>query len=488
MHRYVKISQNLCQQSLQSNIARRFALYTVMCSSVIALIITTIQLTLDYREGINDIEKNLESVELSFIPSIEQSLWHIDEVLIASQLAGVARLSGIAGVQIETTERTYARSYAADSPDDEKHSYPLAHSEQGRNFPLGTLTVITSRSEVYDSLMQSAAFVLFSNTIKTLIVSGAILVIFQLLVGRHLSRISSFAENTLPDQAQHLVIHRNYHSRDELTTVVNAINSWIDSQHEYFLHEEQLKDDLKQDRDRLDDKNKQILATSKEIEEFAYRTSHDLKAPLMSNARLVELIQEDLANNNLVKGQENLALVAQSLRKLNKLVSDMLVLSSVSEVQTKGQPLAISSLARDSIQRCCQTYQTKRLYYTSSVEGLKSFTTQSRHMTFILDNLLSNATKYSINTGRTPEIKLHIIVDKEGLTLSVKDNGIGIPKQHANDIFAMFRRFHPKHASGSGLGLYMVKRSVEQLNGQIKYTSLAVGTEFQVFIPAIRSV
>ena len=469
-----------------SPIARRFAIYTIMCSSLIALVITVVQLSIDYHQGLNAIKGHLGNAERSFVPSISQSLWNLDEPLINTQLQGIAQLDGIAAAYIKTPEKTYSAP-PTELFSSEPHEYRLSHFAQGERFDLGTLTIVTSKDGVYSSLIQSATFVLLSNTFKTLIVSFAILLIFQILIGRYLVRISSFAETAHPNDLQHLSINRSTQTQDELSDLVNAINGWVDTQARYHTQEVSLREEIKKQRDELKASNKKILASSKEVEEFAYRTSHDLKAPLMSNARLIELIQADLKANKLEKSQINLELVTQSLRKLHQLVSDMVILSSVSD-PSSSESISLSSFAESALQRCGRTYQTDQKNYSLTLEGDECFTTQARHITFILDNLLSNATKYSHNTGRNPEIHLTILADDEGLLLKVRDNGIGIPRQHTNDVFTMFRRFHPKHTSGSGLGLYMVKKSVEQLNGQIKYTSLAVGTEFQVFIPAIRSV
>ena len=69
------------------------------------------------------------------------------------------------------------------------------------------------------------------------------------------------------------------------------------------------------------------------------------------------------------------------------------------------------------------------------------------------------------------------------IQLTITDNGLGIPEKFRENLFGMFKRFHPKTAFGSGLGLYMVKKSVEKIGGKIHYKDTGNGSAFTVSIP-----
>ncbi len=88
----------------------------------------------------------------------------------------------------------------------------------------------------------------------------------------------------------------------------------------------------------------------------------------------------------------------------------------------------------------------------------------------ILNNLISNAFKYTREDEKVPLIEVDALISRESAAITVKDNGIGIPKEQQGKIFDMFYR-GTDISKGSGLGLYMVKEMIEKLNGSISVSS-----------------
>jgi len=101
----------------------------------------------------------------------------------------------------------------------------------------------------------------------------------------------------------------------------------------------------------------------------------------------------------------------------------------------------------------------------------------------ILDNLLSNAINYHDPAVQVPEIFVQASNVKGRFVLSVADNGLGIPPADEPKLFQMFKRFHPQHAQGSGLGLYILRKSVEHLGGTVVYRRQDKGSIFTVTLP-----
>jgi signal transduction histidine kinase len=105
---------------------------------------------------------------------------------------------------------------------------------------------------------------------------------------------------------------------------------------------------------------------------------------------------------------------------------------------------------------------------------------QKKNLRSILYNLVSNAVKYRA-ANRQNLIHIHTFKQADGVVLQVKDNGLGINTQQQEKLFQMFRRFHP-HVEGTGIGLYIVKRIVENNGGSIKVNSTeGEGTTFTIF-------
>ncbi len=115
------------------------------------------------------------------------------------------------------------------------------------------------------------------------------------------------------------------------------------------------------------------------------------------------------------------------------------------------------------------------------VSALPLLQFSEKNLRSIVYNLLSNALKYR-HPDRTPYIDVHAHVRTGHLVLEVHDNGLGIAPAHLPRLFTMFQRFHD-HVEGTGIGLYMVKRIVENAGGRMEvYNQLGAGTTFFVFL------
>ena len=93
---------------------------------------------------------------------------------------------------------------------------------------------------------------------------------------------------------------------------------------------------------------------------------------------------------------------------------------------------------------------------------------------------MSNAIKYQDLQKQNSFVEIETKSQDGRCVLMIKDNGIGIPEHQQPHLFKMFRRFHPKLSFGSGLGLYMIKKSVDRIQGEIIYTDTKDGMQFAV--------
>ena len=119
---------------------------------------------------------------------------------------------------------------------------------------------------------------------------------------------------------------------------------------------------------------------------------------------------------------------------------------------------------------------------TSFSEDVKLQSHKSR-LQLIIENLLSNAIKYQDTDKENSYLQASTYIEDDHIVFEVEDNGLGISKDYQHQMFSMFKRFHPKVSFGSGLGLYMMKKSADIINADIVYEDMGHGSKFKLVIP-----
>ena len=187
------------QQSLWSRfsegIGARLLVRVLLFSSAITLILTVLQLYLDYRRDVGIIKDRLAEIERSYIESIGESLWQLDERQLVLQLEGILRLPDIRAVEVrEATNRPAPLVVAVGERQSNAalaREVPIMHSVRGAMAPIGSLYVEATLDEVYRALLDKALVILVSQGAKTFLVSLFIVYIFHRLVTRHLTAIAA---------------------------------------------------------------------------------------------------------------------------------------------------------------------------------------------------------------------------------------------------------------------------------------------------------
>ncbi|MCW9012727.1 MAG: PAS domain S-box protein [Gammaproteobacteria bacterium] len=203
-------------------------LYIVLFSSIVTLILTAIQLRIDYNEGINVIHQRIKQIELTNLDSIRQSLWTIDTSSIQIQADGLSRINDIIFVEItDENNRLVASAGKVDTKNTIRKNIELVQEYRGKKTALGTLTIVATKENVYQKLIDTVVVILISQAIKTFLVSLFVLIIFYYLVTRHLEKISQhFEKLELTSRPVSLSLNRHNSDNvdDELSRVVKSIN------------------------------------------------------------------------------------------------------------------------------------------------------------------------------------------------------------------------------------------------------------------------
>ncbi len=224
-----------------------------------------------------------------------------------------------------------------------------------------------------------------------------------------------------------------------------------------------------------------LVTSNGELEEFAYRVSHDLRSPLQSSVRLLDYLKSALQEGSVEEAQAVLSTVQESLQNLSTLSRDVLDVHRIRHCDIVPQKIDLQNLVETTWSR--HQLEEDHIELVTRYQLDTEAVVDPYGLNLVLDNLISNAVKYRNLETTDARVMIDITCDARDITLSVGDNGIGIPEDCRSSIFGMFQRFHPRHSIGSGLGLYMTQQWALRMGGTIAVEHLDPGTRFFVKIP-----
>lgn len=231
---------------------------------------------------------------------------------------------------------------------------------------------------------------------------------------------------------------------------------------------------------KLQEKNKELLKTNEELDRFIYSTSHDLRAPLSSILGLINLC-ELTPDTSEIKVYHQM--MRERLGKLDVVLQEILDYSKNSKSEISLQSINVKNLVLKAISDVQFAMGASQIKIDLKIDDNLEVISDSSRLSIILNNLVSNAIKYSDPNKATQLLSIEAEKQKEGVVIRVEDNGEGIDEIHHDKIFTMFYRASSQ-SRGSGLGLYLVKEAVEKLKGTLEVKSKrGVGSTFIVTLP-----
>lgn len=227
----------------------------------------------------------------------------------------------------------------------------------------------------------------------------------------------------------------------------------------------------------------EIQQANAELEEFAYRTSHDLRSPLVSSLGLLGRAEKAIHADNNDKALLSLGFAQNSLSKLEALVKDILVLTQTKSIDEQEVDINFEDILNDALDKLRHMDNFERLDIQQNLKFPGTLVAKRSRVVLIVENLISNAIKYQDLDKKGAFIRISTYDSHNNFVLSIQDNGLGVPKNQQDNLFKMFKRFHPKTSFGSGLGLYMIKKSTTILGAEVYYEDPGDGSIFKLEIP-----
>jgi len=238
---------------------------------------------------------------------------------------------------------------------------------------------------------------------------------------------------------------------------------------------------------KIEEEIKKSLEREKELNElksrFVAMASHEFRTPLSSVLSSASLLEKYTETGQQEKREKHINRIKSSVKNLTGILNDILTLSKVEEgrIEVIIEDVPVAEFCKELCEEV-EAITDRGQKINFSHKGENRFNTDSKLLKNIVFNLLSNAVKYSYDNGK---IDLICVVLPKELKLKVVDNGIGIPEAEQSKMFErFFRAANVTNIQGTGLGLNIVKKYVELLEGNITFTSIPEqGTEFTITIP-----
>lgn len=318
--------------------------------------------------------------------------------------------------------------------------------------------------------------------------------IVALLLSSGLQRLISQPILGLADTARAVSENKDYsirarkQSTDELGSLVDAFNQMLDQIQERDTELLRSKEDLEErvrDRTReLERRNEELHQSNKELDDFAYIASHDLKEPLRGIHNFSSFLIEDYADKLDDEGRSKLDTLMRLTRRMETLIDSLLQFSRLGRVDLAIDQVDLNDTVAEVLDALSITLKESGTQVRIP-NRLPTVRADRARVGEIFYNLVVNAVKYNDKPEKWIEIGALMEGDGEGEgqppVFYVRDNGIGIAEKHHDSVFRIFKRLHgrDKFGGGTGAGLTIAKKIVERHHGRIWLESSAgEGTTF----------
>lgn len=264
-------------------------------------------------------------------------------------------------------------------------------------------------------------------------------------------------------QSKAMVFFELARQRDELRAVAaekeRLLGALRDAQNKLLHHAETLEQ-------RVRDRTASLRETNEQLEAFCYTIAHDLRGPLRAQRGFAMVLLEDYGQSLGESGCGYAERIGSAATRLEELIDDLLSYSRLARTEMKLEQVSLRAVL-DNVhgEMAYQIRETK-----ASVDvGLIDFQVWAHEPTLraAITNLLSNALKF-LRSGATPAIQIFAEARGDFVRLWVVDNGIGIAAKYFEQIFSVFQRLHgAAEYPGTGVGLAIVKKSIERMGGRV---------------------
>ncbi|MBF0187167.1 MAG: response regulator [Magnetococcales bacterium] len=520
---------------------RVFTLYVL-----VAGFLTVAQMAVGYFSAQESIKEDLRSFHETFIPPLTEAYWEADIIQISAILEGLMKIPTIKGVVLRDRNGPIFKQMGRVPEQDERsqreqeglstffrvkegvetlfgYEHPLVYIKDGKQFTIGSLSIISSSRQVFDRVKDGFLVILINSLIKT-----AVLWILFIWLGRRyltaplnalarsIRQIQPALSNdpasgtllelsqslSLPQapqyELQHLMTgidalireissykHRMHKSQERLLLETQSLRTRVDLGLERLrLANDRLNQEVIQRRSAQENAEK----ASEEKTRFLATMSHEIRTPLSG---IISLLPQIDTSGFTTEQQRHFEILQQSSQFLHEIVEEVLDISMIESGSLELNPslFSLRSMLKSIDQLFHWRMEAKGLTFTMKIgQNVPDLLyCDSVRLKRILHNLLSNAQKFTIKGGVIFRVNIIRHEDKHvRLRFSVRDSGIGIESGKQSELFEPFHQLDQgmtRHFGGVGLGLAISQALVTLFNARLSIASLPdAGSLFRLYI------
>jgi len=282
------------------------------------------------------------------------------------------------------------------------------------------------------------------------------------------------------DETYAWVMDRGIILRDEQGEAYRLVGSVSD-----ITYQKEYEKSLRTLNENLERQTRELIISNAELEQFAYVASHDLQEPLRMITSFMTKLEDRYASQLDERGRRYIGFAVDGASRMRQNILGLLQYSRVGKGDADAEEVDLNEVMKE----ICLLYQADISGTSATIEvgPLPVVHNYMAPVVQLLSNLLSNAIKYH-RPGVPPLIRVSAKPAGEDWEVAVSDNGIGIDEEYLQKIFVIFQRLHPKEKyEGTGIGLAVVKKIVENLGGKIWVESVpGTGSTFYFTIRSLK--
>lgn len=313
------------------------------------------------------------------------------------------------------------------------------------------------------------------ENLKTIAAKDQVLTLQQDIIARQKSQYAFIITITFLSIGLALVMYRANQFQRKANQQLAVAKETIQNQN--LVLEQQVKERTKE----LFESNESLSKANDELDNFIYKTSHDIRGPLASLKGMCNVAMLDVKDKLALQYLEKLD---TSAAKLNAILSRLLIINQINHSLLNPAYLNIEEQIQEILELEKKKGVPERMQISYEVQKGLSFRSDREMAKIILENLIDNAIKFHNESERVePFVRIRVAEEDSWIVVRVTDNGIGIRNESKEQIFHLFVRASERSDTG-GIGLYLSKLATLKLGGAIQLSTTSEGyTEFTVRFP-----